>query len=93
MNQYRKKPVVIDAIQITDQNLVELLGITEEHPHVKTLCVIVEGNAITNRVHSVEIETPEGTMTGQPGDWLIRGVQGEFYPCKPSIFAATYEPA
>ena len=39
----------------------------------------------------IAIETLEGTMTAAPGDWIIRGVQGEFYPCKPDIFEATYE--
>lgn len=39
----------------------------------------------------LEIETLEGTMTARPGDFIIRGVQGEFYPCKPDIFAATYD--
>ena len=38
------------------------------------------------------IKTLEGTMTAFPGDWIIRGVKGELYPCKPDIFAATYEP-
>ena len=37
--------------------------------------------------------TVEGDHTALPGDWIIRGVKGEFYPCKPDIFAATYEPA
>jgi hypothetical protein len=40
----------------------------------------------------IEIETLEGTMTATPGDWIICGVQGELYPCKPDIFEATYEP-
>lgn len=39
------------------------------------------------------IETLEGTHRANPGDWIIRGVKGEFYPCKPDIFAATYEPS
>jgi len=38
------------------------------------------------------IKAPEGTMIAQPGDWIIRGVKGELYPCKPDIFGATYEP-
>lgn len=38
-----------------------------------------------------QVATAEGTMRGGPDDWLIRGVQGELYPCKPGIFAATYE--
>lgn len=40
-----------------------------------------------------DIHTLEGIMTAQPGDWIIRGVKGELYPCKPDIFAATYEVA
>jgi hypothetical protein len=40
----------------------------------------------------VLIDTLEGTMTASPGDFVVRGVQGEFYPCKPDIFAATYDP-
>jgi hypothetical protein len=39
------------------------------------------------------IQTLEGDMWARPGDWIIKGVQGEFYPCKPDIFEATYEPA
>ena len=41
----------------------------------------------------VVITTLEGEMTASPGDWIIKGVKGEFYPCKPDIFEATYEPA
>jgi len=41
---------------------------------------------------AVTIETLEGTMVALPGDWIIRGVKGEMYPCKPDIFEATYEP-
>jgi hypothetical protein len=40
----------------------------------------------------IRISTFEGEMTAQPGDWIIKGVKGELYPCKPDIFAATYEP-
>lgn len=41
---------------------------------------------------AIEIETLEGTMRADPGDWIITGVKGETYPCKPDIFEATYEP-
>ncbi len=44
-------------------------------------------------IDSLFIITLEGTMEAVPGDWIIKGVKGEFYPCKPDIFAATYEPA
>ena len=43
-------------------------------------------------LHDMEIETLEGTMKGQKGDWLIKGVKGEMYPCKDDIFHMTYEP-
>jgi len=47
----------------------------------------------SERDESLAIHTLEGVMLTQPGDWIIKGVKGEFYPCKPDIFAATYEPA
>lgn len=43
-------------------------------------------------IEPVDIETPEGTMHASPGDWIIRGVEGELYPCKPSVFKIVYEP-
>ncbi len=46
-----------------------------------------------NEDGSLDIHTREGTMRADVGDWIIRGVKGEFYPCKPDIFGATYEPA
>ena len=58
MPEFRKKPIVIEAVQLT---------------------------------RPVTIETLEGTMRGNTGDWLITGVNGEQYPCKPDIFEATYE--
>jgi hypothetical protein len=51
--------------------------------------VVVDAFRLTQRV---QILTIEGIMTGEPGDWLIVGVEGEQYPCKDSIFQATYEP-
>jgi hypothetical protein len=46
---------------------------------------------INGGMGGVEIKTLEGTMVANPGDWIIRGVKGELYPCKPDIFEATYE--
>ncbi len=60
MTLYRKKPITIEAVRLTDR---------------------------------IEIETREGVMVGEPGDWLITGVEGEKYPCKDSIFRKTYDPA
>jgi hypothetical protein len=55
----------------------------------RKLPVVIEATRLTE---SVEIHTLEGVMVGNPGDWLITGVNGEQYPCKPDIFALTYEP-
>lgn len=50
------------------------------------------GRGITTIADRIEVETLEGTMYATPGDWIIRGVSNEHYPCKPDIFEATYEP-
>ncbi len=81
-NRYRKKPVVIEAVQNTggSENLIALYR----------FCGDIGGDGPEGEVY---IDTLEGTMRGDVGDWIIKGVQGEFYPCKPDIFEATYEPA
>ena len=84
--KYRKNPVVIEAIQLppAGQDVpVSFFEWAEEHGFV---------NYTSERDGTLSIETLEGTMTAQPGDWIIKGVKGEFYPCKPDIFAATYTP-
>lgn len=75
--RYRKKPVVIEAVRYTGDNGQEIGRFV--------------GEADRNSENQFLIHTLEGTMAADPGDWIIRGVQGEFYPCKPDIFAATYE--
>lgn len=80
--KYRKKPVVIEAEQWTGANLNDDESMFQD-PRV-----------IIHEEHKqFMVGTLEGSMTGQIGDWLIRGVKGELYPCKPDIFEATYEPA
>ncbi len=83
MKRYRKKPVVIEAVQVTRGNLPEVAawanGSDYWGPESPTPAVF--------------IRTMEGEMRADLRDWIIRGVQGEFYPCKPNIFDATYEPA
>lgn len=76
--RFRKKPVVIEAIQFIG-NFTEL----EE---------FVGGDAAFHNGELV-IATLEGAMRAKPNDWIIKGVKGEFYPCKPDIFEATYEKA
>jgi hypothetical protein len=58
-------------------------------PRFRKKPVVIEAVHLMRRI---EIETLEGTMTGNPGDWLITGVNGEQYPCKDDIFQKTYEP-
>ena len=81
MPKYRKKPVVIEAL-LWNRNVAELAFFMR----LPLPIVVCEDGAI-------EIETLEGVMRANPGDWIIRGVKGELYPCKPDIFEATYEPA
>ena len=82
---WRKRPVEIEAMEFAGS------------PRVATKIIewaLASGGTI--RYHSgprecLSIDTLEGTMTADIGDWIIRGVRGEFYPCKPDIFLATYE--
>lgn len=94
--QYRKKPVVIEAFQLP---IAPADGSTNDE-HERAVWAFLDwcrrvgfDNFISGRDGEIAIETLEGTMTASPGDWIIRGVKGEFYPCKPDIFAATYERA
>lgn len=86
MGNYRKKPVVIEAFQFD--------GRSNTDPSVPTWFVdaVLAGNVTASPDH-IAIKTLEGEMRADPGDWIICGVKGELYPCKPDIFAETYEPA
>jgi hypothetical protein len=86
MAKYRKKPVVIDAIQWTGQNTYDVFQFCKDLP------VVVETNHGTEFGWLI-IPTLEGKHYARPSDWIIKGVKGEFYPCKPDIFEATYDPA
>ena len=79
--KYRKKPVVIDAIQWTGDNHAEIFEFTE-------------GKAYLSSSHSstLIVETLEGKMVAEKGCYIIRGVNGEYYPCQEDIFNKTYEP-
>lgn len=87
--KYRKKPVVIDAVQWDGANIDEVLS----HGNSGPLPSWGDDFMVNTEAKKVEILTMEGVMTASVGDWIIRGVKGEFYPCKPDIFEATYEPA
>lgn len=90
--KFRKKPVVIEAIQVDDRNYAALNAIEDRDPDHLKLLMQTMGDAVTNRIAWVEIHTLEGTMRADLGDWIITGVKGERYPCKPDVFEATYEP-
>ena len=87
-SQYRKKQVVIEAMKVRE--LLSTVS-TREGDWPRWASESFDSGTIRLGHHSVEIETLEGTMVGNAGDWVIRGIKGELYPCKPDIFAATYE--
>ena len=77
--KYRKKPVVVDAVRWNGNNYKEVIDFAE----INKIWFDALGN--------IWISTLEGDMIAKKGDYIIKGVQGEFYPCKPDIFAETYE--
>ena len=83
MPKFRKKPVQIEAWQLPmlDAETIQF----DEDPNI---IFKRDGKMIVEAI----ISTLEGTMTASQGDWIIRGVKGELYPCKPDIFQATYDP-
>lgn len=91
--KYRKKPAVIEARRFEEDasNARQLRDWIGADAAVRNaLATPTDPTSVTAYL---DVRTLEGTMTAIPGDWIIRGVRGEFYPCKPDIFAATYEPA
>ena len=83
--RFRKKPVEVEAMYFNN---------SAAGRRIATWCNGVAVKASTgNTVIEIRIETLEGTMRADLGDWIIKGVKGEFYPCKPDIFEATYEAA
>jgi hypothetical protein len=86
MTQYRKKPVVIEAVQFTGDfgNIEKLIQWSNKQVWQNT-------SGFGEFLGTLSINTLEGVMTASKGDFIIKGVQGEFYPCKPDIFEKTYE--
>lgn len=86
--KYRKKPVVIDAMKLTRKYadmVIDFVG--KENINEFNIGEFAEDSCY------LQIKTLEGVMTADEGDYIIRGIKGEFYPCKPDIFEMTYEPA
>lgn len=80
--KYRKKPLVIEAKLLTAENMEPLEDWCRGS---------IKGILLPVHKRVLEIQTLEGEMRAQIGDWIIKGVNGEFYPCKPDIFEKTYE--
>lgn len=85
----RKKPVVIEAVRLEGDDTYSLNKIVEFVGRDRWMVDVVPNPPAPELL----VETVEGTMRCRVGDWLIRGVKGELYPCKPDIFEATYEEA
>lgn len=104
MGRYRKRPVVIEAVQLTWQTWNEVCELIEDEIDVNggwvdpTSGQFTQDNtpppnlSLDDAEIGLLIRTLEGDMLARQDDWIIKGVQGEFYPCKPDIFEATYEP-
>jgi hypothetical protein len=84
MKQYRKKPVVIEAV-IWNNNFDEMYEFMDADNHLGIVGMKSDNPNI------LQIRTLEGIMDAELGDYIIKGVKGEFYPCKPDIFEMTYE--
>ncbi len=94
MAKYRKKPVVVEAIQLSVDNVLEVERFIEQKE------IRLDTGAAQDKFEDYKdivrrngrkINTLEGAMTAKIGDYIIKGVSGEFYPCKPDIFEKTYE--
>lgn len=83
MYRYRKKPIIVEAMQLRTDNVHHVMGWIGPDA-----C----GRRQDRLGHGILIDTKEGVHLATYGDYVIKGIQGEFYPCKPDIFEATYEP-
>ena len=82
MGFYRKKPVIIEARQLCTYNM----------EHIEDWCGgRIRGTKLPVQDRIIQIDTLEGEMEAKIGDWIIKGLKGEFYPCKPEIFELSYD--
>lgn len=104
VKKFKKKPVIIEAVQLTWQTWGDIAGFVSREAFVKGVWVHPTDNGIysdeplpefsvsVQRV-GIILKTLKGNHLGVQGDWIIKGVAGEFYPCKPDIFEKTYDTA
>jgi len=85
--KFRKKPVIVEAVQFlpNEQSTGQIMNLASSGTRVVETFISPEGK------YSLYIQTLEGKMEARIGDWIIKGVSGELYPCKPDIFLKTYE--
>lgn len=91
MPKYRKKPVVVEAVRWTGSNLEEIRNFVGSDLIEECVEFFDIKRTLKEMLVDIAIDTLEGTMRVDYGDYIIKGIQGEFYPCKPDIFLATYE--
>ena len=91
MPKYRKKPVVVEAVRWTGSNLEEIRNFVGSDLIEEYVELFDIKRTLKEMLVDIAIDTLEGTMRVDYGDYIIKGVKGEFYPCKPDIFLKTYE--
>lgn len=93
IKKYIKKPIKIEAIQLKEDNIIEVFDFLDEanYKETKSTEELEDFNQRMLKQGYIVIETLEGIMKASFGDYIIKGIKGEFYPCKPDIFEATYE--
>lgn len=93
IKKYIKKPVEVEAIQLREDNIIEVFDFLDgaNYKETKSAEELEYFSKAMLEQGYIEIETLEGMMKASFGDYIIKGIKGEFYPCKPDIFIATYE--
>lgn len=93
IKKYVKKPVEVEAIQLKEDNIIEVFDFLDgaNYKETKSAEELEDFSQMILKQGYIEIKTLEGMMKTGFGDYIIKGIKGEFYPCKPDIFKATYE--
>jgi hypothetical protein len=91
VEKFRKKPIVIEAVQYNNLNIEEIEKFVGKKLHQELESETAYLAGISPPKFSLTIQTLEGNYKAMPNDYIIKGIQGEFYPCKSDIFEATYE--
>ena len=93
IKKYVKKPIEVESIQLTKENIIEVFDFLDgaNYKETKSVEELEDFSQMMLKQGYIEIETLEGYMKASFGDYIIKGIKGEFYPCKPDVFIATYE--